>query len=101
MACKTQVLQIKTNNTRFARLLLSLSRTEQVNPLQVPLWAIRETRIDACKRINAPQGRTKAKAAIDFLEFLLLIPPSNIQVFSNRLKSESIDRATSYGAVTY
>ena len=89
------------SNTRFARLLLSLSRTEQVNPLQVPPWAIRETRADACKRINAPQGRTKVKAAIDFLEFLPLIPPGDIQVFSDGSKSESTDGATGYGAVTY
>jgi hypothetical protein len=89
------------NNTRFAHLLLSLPWTEQVNPLQVPLWVIRETRVDACKRINALQGRTKVKAVIDFLEFLPLIPPSDIQVFSNRSKSESTDGATSYKAITY
>jgi ribonuclease HI len=89
------------NNTRFARLLLSLPRTEQVNPLQVPSWAIRETRADTCRRINAPQGRTKAKAAADFLEFLPLIPSGDIQVFSDGSKSESTDGATGYGAVTY
>ena len=89
------------SNTRFARLLLSLPRTEQVNPLQVPPLAIRETRADTCRRINAPQGRTKAKAAVDFLEFLPLIPPGDIQVFSNGSKSESTDGATGYGAITY
>jgi hypothetical protein len=52
-ARKTQVLRTKKSNTRLARLLLSLPRTEQVNPLQVPPWAIRETRADACKRIYA------------------------------------------------
>jgi hypothetical protein len=64
---KTQVLRIKNGNTR---LLLSLPRTEQVNPLQTAPWAITETRADACKRIHAPQGRTKAEAAADFLAFL-------------------------------
>jgi hypothetical protein len=43
----------------------------------------------------------KVKAVIDFLEFLLLIPLGDIQVFSDRSKSESIDKATSYGTVTY
>ena len=89
------------SNTRFARLLLSLSRTEQVNPFQVLPWTIRETRADTCKRINTLQDRIKVKAVIDFLEFLPLIPLGDIQVFSNRLKSEFTDGATSYGAVTY
>ena len=43
----------------------------------------------------------KVKAVIDFLEFLLLIPLGDIQVFSDKSKSEFTDRATSYGAVTY
>jgi len=101
IARKTQLLRTKKGNTRFARLLLSLPRTEQVNPLQVPPWAITETRTEACKRIHAPQGRTKAEAAADFLEFLSLIPPSDTQVFSDGSKSESADGATGYGSVTY
>jgi hypothetical protein len=56
---------------------------------------------DTYKRINILEGRIKVKAIIDFLEFLLLILSSNIQVFSNRSKSEFIDGVTSYRAVIY
>jgi ribonuclease HI len=98
---KTQVLRTKRGNTRFARLILSLSPTEQVNPLLNPPWAVKETRVDACKRIHAPQGRTKAEAAAVFLAFLPSIPPGDIQVFSDGSKSESTDGATGYGSVSY
>jgi hypothetical protein len=37
----------------------------------------------------------------DFLAFLLIVLPSDIQVFSNRLKSEVTDGSTSNGFVIY
>jgi hypothetical protein len=43
----------------------------------------------------------KAKAIINFLEFLPLIPLNNIQVFFNKSKSEFTDRAINYKAITY
>jgi len=88
-------------NTRFSRLLLSLLRTERVNPLLEPPWAIKETRAEANRRIYGPGGRTKAEAAEDFLAFLPIIPPGDIQVFSDGSKSESTDRSTGSGPVTY
>jgi len=39
--------------------------------------------------------------ATDFLEFLPSLPLSNIQVFSNKSKSESTDKATNYKSITY
>ena len=43
----------------------------------------------------------KAKVIIDFLEFLPLIPLNNIQVFFDKSKSEFINKAINYGAITY
>jgi ribonuclease HI len=88
-------------NSRFARLLLALPRTESVNPLQYPPWAARESREEAMRRISAPQGRTKEAAAKDFLAFLPTVPSGDIQVFSDGSKSEATDGSTGGGFVAY
>ena len=46
-------------------------------------------------------GRTKAQAAKDFLDFLPSIPGSDIQVYSDRSKSEATDGLAGAGSVTY
>ena len=43
----------------------------------------------------------KIKIIIDFLEFLILIPLNDIQVFFNGSKSEFTDKVTNYGTITY
>ena len=88
-------------NSRFARLILTLPRTESVNPLYLPPWAAREPREEAIKRISGPQGRTKETAAKDFLAFLPTIPAGDIQVFSNGLKSKATDGSTGGGFIAY
>ena len=87
--------------TRFARLLLSLPKTESVNPLQDPPWTTQEPRTMASKRISGPEGRTKEEVAREFLAFLPTIPPGDIQVFSDGSKSESTDGSTGSGSVNY
>jgi ribonuclease HI len=96
-----RIMRTGLSTTRFARRLLSLPKTELVNPLQDPPWTTRESRTDASKRISGPEGRTKEVAARDFLAFLPTIPPSDIQVFSDGSKSESTDGSTGSGSVTY
>ncbi|EED15772.1 hypothetical protein TSTA_008970 [Talaromyces stipitatus ATCC 10500] len=53
--------------SRFARRVLALPNSEQVNPLQYAPWYP-----------WAPMGRTKEKAAADFLDFRHIIPGSDI-----------------------
>jgi hypothetical protein len=53
------------------------------------------------RRISGPQGRTKEAVAKDFLAFLLTVPPGDIQVFSDRSKSEATDGSTGGGFVAY
>jgi hypothetical protein len=84
----------------LARLVLALPKVESINPIAHPPWIVRESRSEVTKRISSPQGRTKEKAAKDFIDFLPTIPPKDIQVFLDGSKSESIDRATGGGSVT-
>ena len=55
--------------SRFARRVLSLPASEQVNPLQHPPWLPREPRTAIQERISAPCGRSKEQAAADFMPF--------------------------------
>lgn len=96
-----QILRTKRANTRFARLVLALPISERVNPIALPPWIVQEPRSEITKRISGPQGRSKERAAQDFLEFLSSIPPKDIQVFSDGSKSESSDGATGGGSVAY
>jgi hypothetical protein len=53
------------------------------------------------KRISGPQGHIKEAAAKDFLAFLPTVLAGDIQVFSNRSKSEATDGFTGSGFVAY
>ncbi len=87
--------------TRLARLLLALPKAETVNPIALPPWTKREPRTVTASRISAPQGRSKEAAAADFTNFLLTIPPKDIQVFSDGSKSGTTGGATGGGSVAY
>lgn len=75
--------------SRFARCVLALPNSEQINPLQYAPWYSHETREVAQARIGAPMGRTKEQAAADFLDFQRTIPGSDIIVFSDGSKLEN------------
>jgi hypothetical protein len=46
-------------------------------------------------------GRSKEEAAKDFNEFLLIVPGSDLQVFSDSSKNKAMDRIASGGSITY
>lgn len=46
-------------------------------------------------------GRSKEQAAKDFCDFLLTIPSSDLEVFSDRSKNEATDGMAGCGSVTY
>jgi hypothetical protein len=81
--------------------VLALPKAETVNPIAYPLWTVQESRSKVMERISSLQGRTKEEAAKDFTDFLPTIPPKDIQVFLDGLKSESTDRAIGGGSITY
>ncbi|EED16912.1 hypothetical protein TSTA_019730 [Talaromyces stipitatus ATCC 10500] len=76
--------QITSNGrqtSRFARCILALPNSEQINPLQYAPWHPRESRENAQTRIGAPMGRTKEQAAANFMAFQRTIPSSDIVIF--------------------
>jgi hypothetical protein len=81
--------------------MLSLLRAELVNLILWPPWHAYEPRPEANRRVYGPQGHSKEEAARDFLAFLLIVPPGDIQVFSDGLKSESIDGSIGRGFIAY
>ncbi|KAF7139722.1 hypothetical protein CNMCM5793_007559 [Aspergillus hiratsukae] len=72
--------------SRFARRVLSLPISEQINPLRYAPWLPQEARKDAQLRIGAPMGRSKEQAADDFTEFYHSLPGTDIKVFSDGSK---------------
>jgi len=97
----TKIVRTKKPTSRFARWILALPQAEAVNPIARPPWEVLEDRNAILKRISGPEGRSKAQAAKDFIEFLPTIPSSDIQVYSDGSKSEATDGATGAGSVTY
>jgi ribonuclease HI len=72
--------------SRIARRVLSLPKSEQINPLRYAPWPPQEARKDAQLRIGAPMGRSKEQAADDFAEFYHSLPGTDIKVFSDGSK---------------
>ncbi|EED20793.1 hypothetical protein TSTA_039870 [Talaromyces stipitatus ATCC 10500] len=78
-----QVASNSRQTSRFARRILALPNSKQINPLQHAPWHPRETRENAQARIGAPMGRSKEQAAADFIAFQRTIPSSDIIIFSD------------------
>lgn len=76
-----KIVDTKRGNTRLARLVLALPKTESVDPIAYPPWIVRESRSEVAERIFGPQGRVKEKAVQGFIDFLATVPPKDIQVF--------------------
>ncbi|APA15575.1 hypothetical protein sscle_15g103450 [Sclerotinia sclerotiorum 1980 UF-70] len=85
--------------TRYARCILSLPPSEQINPLVTPKWLDPETREETTDRIHSPKGRTKSTTAVDFNEFYSLLPREDIIIFTN--ESKYINDSTGGGFVGY
>ncbi|APA15803.1 hypothetical protein SS1G_09342 [Sclerotinia sclerotiorum 1980 UF-70] len=85
--------------TRYAKRILSLPASEQINPLAAPKWLDRETREETLNRIHSPHGRTKQGAAADFKEFYDLLPREDIVIFSDG--SKHANGSTGSGFVGY
>ena len=73
-------------SSRFARRILALPPSEQINPLATPPWAILETRDTISARIGAPRGISKEQCAQDFLAFLSDVPLRDIVLYSDGSK---------------
>jgi ribonuclease HI len=81
-----KIVQTGWATSRFARRVLALPESEQINPLQHAPWLPRESRADAQLRINAPNGRSKEQAAADFLDFHSSLPSTDMKVFTDGSK---------------
>jgi hypothetical protein len=95
----TKVTRQGRPTSRFARRVLALPASEQVNPLKHPPWLPREPREAIQARISGPCGRSKEQAAADFTEFYQTIPPHDIVLFSDG--SKLADGSTGGGYVGY
>lgn len=81
-----KIAQTGWATSRFARRVLALPESEQINHLQYPPWLSRESRAGAQLRIKAANGRLKAQAAADFQDFYSSLPSTDMKVFTDGSK---------------
>lgn len=81
-----QTSRLNRLSSRFARRVIALPPSEQINPLVIPPWQSHEDRPATLSRIRANPGRTKEQAAASFLDFYSSIPRSDITLFSDGSK---------------
>lgn len=96
-----KIIRLGRPTSRFARRVLALPASEQVDPLAHPPWHPRESRDKVAARIGAPRGLTKEQAALSFQEFYQSIPPNDITLFSDGSKREAGDGSAGAGFVAY
>ncbi|KAI9034741.1 reverse transcriptase, partial [Aspergillus affinis] len=75
--------------SRFARRVLALPESEQLNPLQNAPWLPQEAREAVQQRIRAPTGISKKKAANRFRRFYASLLQTDIKVFTDGSKLEN------------
>jgi ribonuclease HI len=80
------IIQKGRPTSRLARRVLTLPRSEQVNPLIHPPWLVHEPREAALARVGATGGLTKEQAADNFRTLLQSIPESDIVIYSDGSK---------------
>lgn len=83
--------------SQFARRVLALPESEQLNPLKYAPWLPQEAREASYQRIRATQ--TKKQAASQFQDFLSSLPKTDIKVFSDGSKLPN--RMTGAGYTLY
>jgi ribonuclease HI len=81
-----RIAQTGWATSRFARRVLALPESEQLNPLQHAPWLPRESRVDAQLRIKAPSGLSKEQAAANFQDFYSSLPGTDMKVFTDGSK---------------
>lgn len=85
--------------SRFARTVLNLPESKQINPIAYPPWTPRESREAASIRIGGPNGTSKDLAKQNFLSFLQSIPSQDIILYSDGSKQQN--GSTGAGFVAY
>lgn len=83
------IIQRGLPTSRFARRVLALFGTEQINPLLRSPWAIQEPRETGLTRVGASESLTREQAANNFRTFLQSVPENDIIVYSDGLKLEN------------
>ncbi|KAI9036018.1 uncharacterized protein KD926_002540 [Aspergillus affinis] len=76
-------------DSRFARRVLALPESEQLNPLQNAPWIPQEAREAVQRRIKAPIGVSKKQAAARFQRFYASLLQTDIKVFTDGSKLEN------------
>jgi ribonuclease HI len=75
--------------SRFARRVLMLPQSEQINPLIHPPWSDHEPRETALARVGALAGLTKEQSADNFRTLLKSIPVKDIVIYTDGSKKEN------------
>jgi hypothetical protein len=83
------IMQRGHPTSQFARRVLAIPYTEQINPLLHPPWTTQEPREAALARVRAPGGLTKEQAADNCRTFLQSIPRNDIIIYSDGSKLEN------------
>lgn len=94
-----KILLTQRPSSRFARRVLDLPLSEQVNPLRYAPWIVCESRQTTLLRIHGPRGQSKEQATKDFLDFYTSLPSSDITLFSDG--SQLADGRTGGGYIGY
>lgn len=81
-----RVLSSQRATSRFARRVLSLPRSEQINAIAIPPWNPRESREAAQSRVAGPNSTTTEENKQSFLDFLTTIPFGDIIIYSDGSK---------------
>ncbi|KAI1007458.1 hypothetical protein K3495_g769 [Podosphaera aphanis] len=84
--------------SRFARHVLALPRTEQINLTALPYWTPREDREAAYARVGGPRGESKEMAKQAFNSFLATIPSGDIVLYIDGSKQSDGLTGASYVA---
>ncbi|KAI0992885.1 hypothetical protein K3495_g15299, partial [Podosphaera aphanis] len=94
-----RVLALGRPTSRFARRILALPASEQINLIATPPWAPREGQAAAQARVGGPNGQTRDQAKEKFLSFLRTVPLQDIVLFSDG--SKQLDGSAGAGFVAY
>ena len=91
-------IEASGTTSRFARRVLALLQSEQVDPIKDPPWEGAD-RGAASNRIGTPQGRSKEEAADAFRAWAASIPSLDVVLYTDGSKLEN--GATGAGYVAY
>ncbi|CCU75114.1 endonuclease/reverse transcriptase [Blumeria hordei DH14] len=81
-----RVLSLQHPISRFARRVLSLRKSEQINSISMPPWNSHECREATHSRVVGPKSSSADENRQVFLDFLQTIPFGDIIIYSDSLK---------------